>query len=182
MIDDPWAYAHGNGLDAPLGLKGVRQVGVPWAEGHQQIGCEETRSLVGGRSGLVGDGSWRCVMARRSDEDDLNRTPPQPGDSDYRGDGRGDGGINDLPGRGGDRNECIKRHEFEELRCDVKDIKRSLIGRNPMKPDEDSVIMRLDGAEKTLRQMVWVLRIVVVAVAGAFGTWVWGMVTGKRTP
>lgn len=43
--------------------------------------------------------------------------------------------------------EPVNRADFDNLCNDVREIKHALVGRNPMRPDEGSMVHRLAGVE-----------------------------------
>lgn len=96
---------------------------------------------------------------------DMERTPEQSDDLD----------------RGAHTPEQIHRWEFDALREDVKAIKFAVIGRHPMRPDPESLSMRVDEHEKAIKTARWLSGAAILGMLGMLGKMAWAaIVTGHK--
>lgn len=76
----------------------------------------------------------------------------------------------------------VTRGEFRVVADAVRRVEVALIGKNPMSPDEDALVGRINSHHRAITEAKWLARGAATATMGIICTWIWGKLTGQSKP
>lgn len=89
--------------------------------------------------------------------------------------------VERTPGHSPDDDQPVTRGEFRTLTSSVKRIEKALIGTNPIAPDPESVVMRVNEHHKVIATTRQVAHAGLVGALGLLGIKLWEWLTSGNT-